>query len=292
MAVIFSEMCAVRTDLALKIEAAFKNYLDDIAQGYGAYLTPVLEEGETAPDVKLMLELLGRKVKQHRQRIDSLDEEVLEEAHGDDKVRAELDQRITAVDAKLRLVRSAYRGFYGRANLGRVGLDREFQRGAVRLHREAVVVKASLISPDFNLQPLLEIELTDREGKPKSMAAQLAGQLDPELSRLSELLDERHHERSKTTDARLQRQEVIREFDFNIRGIVRMAQGMFRLAGRSDLATRIRPILRRVLRKLDDQKAQENAGAENDAEVEATPEGGETEPQQTGEAAAPEAATA
>jgi hypothetical protein len=34
-----------------------------------------------------------------------------------------------------------------------------------------------------------------------------------------------------------------------------MAQGMFRLAGRKDLAARIRPILRRVLRKLDDQES-------------------------------------
>ncbi len=109
-----------------------------------------------------------------------------------------------------------------------------------------------------------------------TVASQLATQLDPELSRLGELLDERHDENTQTLDARLKRQEVIREFDHHIRGIVRMAQGMFRLAGRNDLGVRIRPILRRVLRKLEDQETKE-AEAEAEANAEAdVPETGST----------------
>ncbi len=46
-------------------------------------------------------------------------------------------------------------------------------------------------------------------------------------------------------------------------------QGMFRLPGRDDLGRRTRPILRRVLRKLEDQEAKEKAEAEA-AETEAT----------------------
>ena len=75
---------------------------------------------------------------------------------------------------------------------------------------------------------------------------------------------------------------MIREFDFHVRGIVRMAQGMFRLAGRSDLALRIRPILRRVLRKLEDQEAKE---AEDAGDAGTGAEGAE-------DRAAPEAETA
>ncbi len=77
---------------------------------------------------------------------------------------------------------------------------------------------------------------------------------------------------------------MIREFDFHVRGIVRMAQGMFRLAGRDDLARRIRPILRRVLRKLEDQKAKE---AEEAGEAGDGAEGNEAEPE-TAEAPAAE----
>ena len=278
MAIKFSEMCAARTDLAFSLEAAFDNYLEEIARGYGDYLTPMLEDGETVPDVELQLVLLRRKVKHHRQLIDNLEEGVLEQVQGDEKVRAELDRQTEAVDAKLRLVRSAYRGFFGRNNLGRAGFGEKLHRGAVRLHRQAATVKSSLESPELDVKPLLETDLVDEEGRPKSMAAHLATQLEPEVTRLGELLDERHRESGKTLDARLRRQEMIREFDFNIRGIVRMTQGMFRLAGRSDLASRIRPILQRVLRKLDDQEARENAEAE-------TPETGEAGTEQTPETA-------
>ncbi len=122
-----------------------------------------------------------------------------------------MDQRTADVDGKLRLVRSAYRGFYGLNNLGRVGLAEVIPRGAVRLHRHAVTVKTSLESPDLLLEPLLEIDLG--ESQSPSVAVRLATQLDSELSRLGELLDERHRENVQTLDARLQRQQVVREFD-------------------------------------------------------------------------------
>ena len=288
MVVKFSEMCAVRTDLAGRVQAAFDNYLEAIARGYADYLRPALADGESELDVRHQLVLLRRKVYHHRRLVDNLDEGVLEQIHGDEKVRAELEARTEAVDGKLRLVRSAYRGFYGLNNLGRVGLEGAFPRGAVRLHRHAVVVKTSLQNPDLRLLPLLELPIAAEEGEDNSVAALLGAQLDPEVSRLGELLDERHDEQTKSTDARLRRQQVIREFDYNVRGIVRMAQGMFRLAGREDLALRIRPILRRVLRKLDDQEAKEKAEAEA-SDNDESPAGGEAE---TGEAAAPEETTA
>ncbi len=263
MALKFSEMCAIRFDLALKLEATFENFLEAISHGYGAYLAPMLEEGESLPDIRLLLVLLRRKVEHHRQTIDTIDEGVLDQIHGDEKVRAEINDRTEAVDAKLRLVRSAYRGFYGLDNLGRVALEGDFPRGAVRLHRLALTVKTSLESPDLALEPLLDLDLAGDESM--SLATQLGTQLEPELSRLGELLDERHQENTRTLDVRLRRQEVIREFDYNIRGIIRMAQGMFRLAGRNDLGVRIRPVLQRVLRKLEDQEAQEQEENEGEA---------------------------
>ena len=281
MSITFSEMCATRTDLASRIEAALTSFKQEISRGYGAYLAPAVADGETELDVQHQLVLLARRVKHHRQRVESLDEEVLELIHGDEQVRAELEQRVDAVDAKLRLVRSAYRGFYGLDNLRRVGLAGDFPRGAVRLHRHAVTVKTSLESPELILEPLLDLGLDASEAENTSLAARLAPQLDPELSRLGELLDERHHKGIVTLDARLKRQEVLREFDYNIRGVVRLIQGMFRLAGRNDLGTRIRPILSRVLRKLDDQEANEQTEGTEAAEAdnEATTENEITETQ-------------
>ena len=173
--------------------------------------------------------------------------------------------------------------FYGLDNLGRVGLASIIPRRAVRLHRQAVTVKTSLESPDLVLEPLLEIDLADPENT--TVASQMATQLEPELSRLGELLDERHHQNARTLDARLKRQEVIREFDHHIRGIVRLAQGMFRLAGRNELGQRIRPIFQRVLRKLEDQEAQE---AEAETQTESESQAGAASETEAGAGTAPE----
>ncbi len=93
--------------------------------------------------------------------------------------------------------------------------------------------------------------------------ARLATQLEPELGQLRQFVGVRHHGRRKSADVRSRRRRKIAEFDRNVRAIVRMAQGMFRLAGRDDLARRFRPALKRILRKLDDAQGQEKAAPED-----------------------------
>ncbi len=273
MALKFSEMIALRTDLALALEAGFESYLEEIAGGLGDYLTPLLEAGETAVDFRLQIELLRRGVRRLRRRLDSLDVGVVEQTHGDDKVRAQLDQRRDAVDGKLRQVRSAFRGFFGLEHLRRVGLKGEFPTAPVRLHRHGLVVKASLLSPDLDLEPVLDFDLAPGTSPTK----QLAAQLEPELSELGALLTGRQQENTKAADVRLRRQRAIREFDREIRAIVRMAQGMFRLAGRDDHAERFRPALRRVVRRIKKAEQQEAAAQAADADAAASSDGAESE---------------
>ncbi|MEM7356588.1 MAG: hypothetical protein AAF657_37580, partial [Acidobacteriota bacterium] len=272
MALKFSEMIALRTDLALSLEAGFDNYLEEVAGGYGDYLAPVLDEGEPAIDARFQMVLLRRSVERHRNRLDNLDEGVIGQSHDDEKVRAEINQQRDAVDNKLRLVRSTCRGIFGPESLARVGLKGIFPRGPARLLRFGLVVRASLENPDLGLEPLLDLDAGADEATP-SASVRLAAQLDPELSRLGELVNRRHQQRRRTVAIRLGRQEVIREFDSNIRGIVRMAQGMFRLAGRNDLGLRFRPILQRALRRLKSEEG-ESGASQTSGEV----EGSEVEP--------------
>ncbi len=62
MALKFSEMAARRVDLARNLEAGFDHYSDEIAAGYEAFVVPLLEEGETAPDVRFEMELLSTRL--------------------------------------------------------------------------------------------------------------------------------------------------------------------------------------------------------------------------------------
>ncbi len=120
--------------------------------------------------------------------------------------------------------------------------------------------------------------------------AQLAGQLDGQLQQLADRVKARHRERRKVVGLRLRRQILIQEFDRGIRGIVRIAQGISRLAGRDDLGRRFRPILRRTLRQLEEQAAEEAAGA--GAEAGDGVEGVEADASQAPEEASSQEATA
>ena len=172
---------------------------------------------------------------------------------------------------------------FGPKSLERVGLRDQPERGSVNLHQQGLTVKASLEKPDLGLLP--ELEINTGEGvEPPSV--QLAAQLEPELSELGQLIAGRHQENRRAADVRSRRRQVIEEFDRDVRAIVRTAQGMFRLAGRDDLAARFRPILRRVLRRL-------NKAQEEEAQAEAADQAAETAAAETaGEAASGEPAEA
>ncbi len=117
--------------------------------------------------------------------------------------------------------------------------------------------------------------------------AQLAGHLEGQLQKLTDRVETRHWERRKVIGLRLRRRVLIQEFDRGIRGIVRIAQGISRLAGREDLGRRFRPILRRRLRQLAEQPAEEVAGAETGDGVEGVEAEASLPPE---ESAPPEAA--
>ena len=60
MAPKFSEMTALRVDLARNLEAGFDNYKEEIAAGYDRFVTPLLAEGDEPPDVRFQMELMKR----------------------------------------------------------------------------------------------------------------------------------------------------------------------------------------------------------------------------------------
>ncbi len=284
MAEHFSEMITTRVDLAQSLEAGFESYLEDLADGYGRYLAPVVEQEEPELDPGYHLVLLRRSVRRHRQRLEKHDVKVVKQAHEIAIASAAVARSRDAVDSKLRAVRSTCRGIYGPASLPLIGVAGLFPRGAARLHRFGLSVTSNLKS-DLGLEPQIELELGDGVPVP---TAQLAGQLGGELEQLADRVKARHRERRKVVGLRLRRQLLIQEFDRGVRGIVRIAQGISRLAGREDLGRRFRPILRRTLRQLEEQAAEEAAGAETADDA----EDAEAEASQASEEAAPQEASA
>ncbi len=259
MTIRISEMVTSRIGVGGTLKAGLETtYLPEIAQGYSDYFAPLLEEGETMIDVGFHLVLLKRSVDWNLRTLEELDWGVLGQNHDDDKVRAEIDKLTTALDLKVRSVRHVCRGCYGPPSLERVGLKGDLRRSPSGLYRQAKIVKASLEVPDLGLEPILDF--SDEEEGPVLTPARLAARLEPELGKLGLVIDTRDVARKETTDAVSRRRQTIRDFDRNIGGIVRMAQGIFRLAGRNDLARRFRSTARRVTRRLAEvQQAEEPA---------------------------------
>ncbi|MCP3964535.1 MAG: hypothetical protein GY719_42445 [bacterium] len=264
MAIKTSEMTTVRNDLALDLEAGIQEYLGDVAEGYDQFFEPFLEEGETAPDIRFQLELLRRGVARQRQQLDGIDGDVVDQSGADVTVSSEIEKATKAMLAKLGYVRDTCRGVFGKESLERIGLKGELPRYSVRLHQRASLVRRSLRNPASGLTPVLSA------GEGALTPANLADELEPELGELGRLVGARRHGRRKSGDVRSRRRRKIAEFDTAIRAIVRMAQGMFRLAGRGDLAARFRPVIQRVIRKLEEQEAKEAAEAQADAAPEST----------------------
>ncbi len=260
MALKFSEMAARRVDLARNLEAGFDNYKEEIAAGYETFVVPLLAEGETAPDVRFEMELMKRGVARSRQRLASFDTPILEQKHEDAQVSAEIDRRKEAVEVKLRGVRHVCRGMFGEPGVTRIGLKEEPPFSAFRLWEHGKTAKDSLARPDLGLEPVIKIETGEGVATP---AAQMSTQLEPELGELGELVGNRHQANRKGADVRSRRQQALAEFDRDVRGIVRTAQGMFRLAGRHDLAERFRPLLKRIARK---KKTEDEANGQTEAE--------------------------
>lgn len=155
MALKFSEMTALRVDLARNLEAGFDNYLEDIATGFDGFVAPLLEEGETAPDVRLQIKLLKRGVARSRRQLVSFDSPMLEQTHEEAKVRAAIERRKDGVEGKLRRVRYVCRGLFGDEGVTRVGLQKEPLHGAFRLWEHGKTAQESLGNPDLGLKPLL-----------------------------------------------------------------------------------------------------------------------------------------
>ncbi|MCP3964405.1 MAG: hypothetical protein GY719_41785 [bacterium] len=240
-------MTALRVDLALNLEAGFSQYLEEIAGGYGDFVTPLLEEGESLPDIRFQLEILRRGVARGRRRLQDFSPGIIDQTHEDAKVSGGVAERMKALEGKLRQVRHICRGIYGTEGVERVGLKDEPPRAAIRLWEHGLTVKTSLLKPDLGLEPLIEIEVGEGVATP---VAQLAARLEPELAELGDLVEDRHRENRKSDEIRSRQRQVIRQFDLDVRAIVRTAQGLLRLAGRNDLAERFRPLLRRVTRRI------------------------------------------
>ena len=248
MAVKVTEMIALRSELATTLLAGLDTHFDEIVTGHSEFYSPVLEDGETLFDTRQQLELIRRQIVHHRDAIEAFDVNVVEKVHDSDKVSAEILRLTDVVTFKMRHVRDTCKGLFGEPSLKRVGLKGEIPRRSARLVKRGRLVQQGLRNPDLGLEPVFD----SPEGEETMAPTQLAGRLEPDLSRLDKLVEARETEKREDLDMRARRRQTIRDFDRDIGGIARMLKGMLRVAGRPELAAVFRVGLRRFSRRPQD----------------------------------------
>lgn len=244
-----SEMISQRKDQAKDLSAGVSACIDEISAGYSAYLSSQQQEGEPAIDTRQHLELVRRSIDAERKGLELLDTKVVGKSQDTTKGSQDIDEVAGKMVAKLRYVRNACRAF-GPEGMKRSATRAEFPRRPLRILERAELIQTSLRKPDLGLKPMIDVEGLDEEfGGVAPDPAKLADILEPEKTRLGDLLDGRYTNKREDLDFRSHRADGIKEFDRRMRGLVHIIRGTLVLAGRDDLVARFSTALRRFTRR-------------------------------------------
>jgi hypothetical protein len=216
---------------------------DTASVGLEERLRAVLAEGERMPDVRLLLELLGRLVKQAGADLDGADKDrwladmsFLNLRHDTAKARADLYG--AAVRVRKNLVEC-----YGAEVCRRVfGFSERTPRGAENLADEV----RTLVSRLRNLEIVLPEPRLATAGDARE---QWIGDLLPGLEKLERLLGEKRLRAYRAGDEVLACRKTLESCDAAYLEAARTAEALFVLAGCRELARRLRPSQRRLRRR-------------------------------------------
>ncbi len=230
-----------------------------VGDSLGNYLSPVLGEEETLPDLAASLELYGRKLESYGDAMVATDEVYLAELAKLNEVRAEGEAPTRSLKDKILSLRSTCEGLFGEKTLGPLALDFNLAQDIRGVLRQAEIIRERVKNSDKELVSARWVNGSlDRESS--------ARELDPEIEQLR-LIVERLVEQGKEVDtAKVRKDEAREEFDRQYILIARAVEATFRLAGETDLADRIRPTVRQLGR--DDGKGKQAATSEASSQPE------------------------
>jgi len=236
-----SAMVAERKRDALDLAGAFAAQGGTVTAGLAELLEPLLEPGETLPDLGLLFELLGRLVKRSAAKLDQADLERWLAGMKMQELRSRCrEARQELYDEAVR-VRKALVELCGSARGRRqFGLGPRTPRGAEDLAFEVRRLVERLADPELRL-PVPR--LASRRPDPAAWAAVLL----PRLELLEELLEARRRRRIRKSDGVLDRHRALAAHDRTYKLAARTGESLFALSGNGELARRLRPPVRKPL---------------------------------------------
>lgn len=257
-----SKMITRRQKSAAEVEAAVASYAGKaqgaLAEAFGRFLRP----GETFPDLDLFQRLCQRALAERREELVRRDEDHLSELRDDPAARQRRDAAAQAVLAILVPIRDAFRAFFGpQGPATLLGLGGAMTRDPVVLARKGRRILDLFRSDSLELPaPRLSGLEIDVSG--------WVDDLEPPLIELESALRQVSRDRRRAETTLLAKQDAVTDHDASFGLVARFLEGLYRLGGLDEIASRVRPSSRRPGQTDAVAKGESEAGASQTEEAE------------------------
>ncbi len=217
------------------MEAASVEVAPDVAPALETTFAPWVKEGETAPaQEELRQILLGRWLRQVRERLVTADEAHQKEVRKERSLRRRRDDSATEIRSKMLDIRTTFERVYGAGLTAEVvGLESDIPRDPVVLERYARRVVDVMADP--------ELVLPAPRVKGSTMGpGEVVEEISPPLEILGAALDEHEPQKRRTQVALHEKRDALEAFNFAVGRISRYLQALCYLAGMDFHAERVR----------------------------------------------------
>ena len=221
--------------IAAAVEAASVEVAPAVAPALETTFVPWVREGETAPaQEELRQVLLGRWLRQVRERLVAADEAHQREIRKERSLRRRRDDSATEIRGKMLDIRTTFERVYGAGLTAEiVGLASDIPRDPVVLERYALRV--------IDVMRDEELVLPEPRVKGSTMGPEeVAGELSPPLEILGEALARHEPQKRRTQVALHEKRQALEAFNFAVGRIARYLEALCYLAGMDFHAERVR----------------------------------------------------
>ncbi|MEE8522383.1 MAG: hypothetical protein V3T72_00510, partial [Thermoanaerobaculia bacterium] len=226
---------------------------------------PRLEEGETVPDFQqVQLFFLGI-LQAARFRMAEAEAKHVDELAGDDERRTLRQQAFDGLKSTILEQRDFFAGAFGPDQAEMLGFPPQIGRSPMALLRQGERLVQHLTDPTAELPP-------PRLGQVTLDLVETAASVAPEVEALRSSMDVVGREVKLAQATRLDRDRAVEELDATLLWVARSLEAIYRLAGETELADRIRPATRRPGRPIGEEGEPSSEDETDDGSTPSPPE--------------------
>jgi len=232
-------------DRSARAVHAARVHLPTVRDAGAAMLTPFLRDGESMPDVALLVDLYLRRMIAAADAMVIVDDAHLAELADDPTARDDRDLALETLTASLTELRQLVTGLHGPAALAAVRLADAPDREPLRLQRAASDTARALPGADLGPSRITGVQLD---------ATLWAVRLDAERAAVTTALDRVATEGREAEQTLSAKNDAIDAFDEAFRQAATLLTLLLEFAGKPDLAEKVKPSGRKPGRRADDEE--------------------------------------